>query len=650
MNEQEYILFKFETLYAKLSNKRIAIYGVGANTKYILENGSDLNLICGLIDRNHAGEDMYGYHVFSEEEIANKCDVIIIIARSVVLHIIYKRIKWMINSNIKIYNVDGEDLSQLLINNTSFTTNTYWDSSIEELKNLINVYDIISFDIFDTLLMRKVIFPTDVFKIVEREYYDTFKKPINFSRNRIKVERTLNKKGTPTLDNIYSALDFSNDDKNWLKQCEINIERRLLLSRKDIVECLNYSVKKNKIIIIVSDMYYTSEIIESFLLSNNIIGYNEIIISCEYGATKETGELFSIVKNKYKGSILHIGDNIIADIKMAKKFDINTYYVMSAYEMMLNSSLSDLLINIETINDSLIVGDFAAIMLNSPFSLCKEKGRLFIDKFEQIIYFFIPILLSFLQYIIQLMFENNDKQILFFSRDGYLIHKLYNIIIDQFSLNIPKGKYILSSRAALCNDTNKDNYLVYFKQFIDSDQTFVFDWVTKGTSVSKLEELLFRKINKSINLICFASFNIRASGFTGQIHCMLGDHNFYHLPFYFLKYYELIEIILPPPFATQLLYFDKDINPVFADESSERSKQWDNIQLIQSLILNYFKELNKSDNLWYTRSPSIRTADTILGLISSNSAIVDDKIKSAFVFESHSENIKPTQWWDQRVV
>ena len=36
------------------------------------------------------------------------------------------------------------------------------------LQHLIDVHDVISFDIFDTLLMRTVLDPTDVFEIVEK--------------------------------------------------------------------------------------------------------------------------------------------------------------------------------------------------------------------------------------------------------------------------------------------------------------------------------------------------------------------------------------------------------------------------------------------------------------------------------------------------
>ena len=37
----------------------------------------------------------------------------------------------------------------------------------EELAKLIDQYEVISFDIFDTLLMRRVLEPQDVFRLVE---------------------------------------------------------------------------------------------------------------------------------------------------------------------------------------------------------------------------------------------------------------------------------------------------------------------------------------------------------------------------------------------------------------------------------------------------------------------------------------------------
>lgn len=55
-------------------------------------------------------------------------------------------------------------------------------------KELFLGYDVVSFDIFDTLLKRNVLHPTDIFSIMEKKVSDTVP---NFKRHRIDAERKL---------------------------------------------------------------------------------------------------------------------------------------------------------------------------------------------------------------------------------------------------------------------------------------------------------------------------------------------------------------------------------------------------------------------------------------------------------------------------
>ena len=50
----------------------------------------------------------------------------------------------------------------------TYKENEYWNSSLKNLKQEIEQYDSISFDIFDTLIMRKIFLPRDAFLLIER--------------------------------------------------------------------------------------------------------------------------------------------------------------------------------------------------------------------------------------------------------------------------------------------------------------------------------------------------------------------------------------------------------------------------------------------------------------------------------------------------
>jgi len=61
-------------------------------------------------------------------------------------------------------------------------------SADNDLKRLINSKDIISFDIFDTVIVRKVLNPSDIFKIVEDLYTERYGKlELKFADIRIKA-------------------------------------------------------------------------------------------------------------------------------------------------------------------------------------------------------------------------------------------------------------------------------------------------------------------------------------------------------------------------------------------------------------------------------------------------------------------------------
>ena len=85
-------------------------------------------------------------------------------------------------------------------------------------------YDIISFDIFDTLLTRKAFEPEDVLRLLGEE----------ISGDRINVAKEL-MSSNPTLDEIYKEIGVRNNlDENSikeLKQKEIEIELKVLSAR-----------------------------------------------------------------------------------------------------------------------------------------------------------------------------------------------------------------------------------------------------------------------------------------------------------------------------------------------------------------------------------------------------------------------------------
>ena len=71
-------------------------------------------------------------------------------------------LEYSLNSNTPIYDVAGRDLSKICSEAMSVD---YSDEN--EIMAAIMAHECVSFDIFDTLLMRKVMYPEDVFELME---------------------------------------------------------------------------------------------------------------------------------------------------------------------------------------------------------------------------------------------------------------------------------------------------------------------------------------------------------------------------------------------------------------------------------------------------------------------------------------------------
>lgn len=89
----------------------------------------------------------------------------------------------------------------------------------------------------------------------------------------------------------------------------------MLVARQDILEVFNGLVSRYKKIILVSDMYLSSDILHDILHQNGYEGYIEIIVSCEVNARKDNGTMWEYLSQRYgDAEIIHVGDNESSDI------------------------------------------------------------------------------------------------------------------------------------------------------------------------------------------------------------------------------------------------------------------------------------------------------------------------------------------------
>lgn len=205
------------------------------------------------------------------------------------------------------------------------------ESDLNRIRKEINKYSVISFDIFDTLLQRKVSTPSDVFDLVEKEYNKSSLSPIrNFKQIRIDAEWKSRKQSLTEETNIYSIYDMLPYDKeirDLLLQLELKIERIELSARQEIKALYDYATFLRKEVIIISDMYLPADFIEEILYANDYRSHSKLYVSSDTGVLKSTGNMFKLIlKNTgcRTQDVLHIGDDILGDFIRPKSLNIKS--------------------------------------------------------------------------------------------------------------------------------------------------------------------------------------------------------------------------------------------------------------------------------------------------------------------------------------
>lgn len=180
---------------------------------------------------------------------------------------------------------------------------------------------VVSFDIFDTLLVRPALHPKDIFHVIAAKVNSAY--DVDFIKMRWNAEEETGI-SNPSIHDIYAHIQRKYGLDAVIAEAllaeEISCETVMLAPREDIKRCYDEAVKLGKRVIAVSDMYIPAEILHSLLQSKGYEHICALYVSCEYDRRKSDGSLYDIVitaENVHPSEILHIGDNAQADCQAA---------------------------------------------------------------------------------------------------------------------------------------------------------------------------------------------------------------------------------------------------------------------------------------------------------------------------------------------
>ena len=360
---------------------------------------------------------------------------------------------------------------------------TEWNDNYENIKKMIinPRYHIISFDIFDTLIVRPLWEPADLFIIMSKQAADLLKltNPSQFCnmRKNAEDEARSRAKGSEDilLDDIYDCMgdlyNIDNDACKKLCQLEIRLEKKYCYRRESGVELFELAKAIGKKVILTSDMYLPVKAVEEILNGLGIKGYDKIYLSSDIGLLKATGNLFRYVY-KTEGiepnKILHIGDNWKTDIEVAKDIGFESVFFAKAKDIMMNKieniPVGNFLAPFMEYNHSwqrtsLAIKDFPirtllAMVANKFFdkpnySFQKESdynGDMYLIGYYNLGFF----LLGVAKWLQKRLYEKGSDDIKFLARDGYMPKMAFDKIsaIDKRYSNI-KSEYFYASRKSL---------------------------------------------------------------------------------------------------------------------------------------------------------------------------------------------------------
>lgn len=627
-------------LLSKYKNRPIALYGLGVETKKVLNKWNREFQIVGLLDSYRMSGTMYGKPIISmQQAVQSGVELILVVARPGSCKAIAKKIGDLCKENqIDLIDIRGKNLRD--VKTIAYRFHEADGITKKRLLELVAENEVISVDLFDTLIMRRTLFSTDIFEIADRKLRAENIFIDDFSGKRLESERQLAKQGFPMLTDIYEYMkdtyaipDVSPCD---LAGLEWDTDYEMLIPRQEMCEFIKEVFKRGKEVYIVSDTYYSKEQLIKILKKCNITFYTDIFASCEY-RTGKTQQLFKKLKERTGNKkCLHIGDDIVADVESAEKFNITACQIFSGVELFEMTGYLGLWDSIGNLSDRMKAGMLAAKLFNSPFQFEHREQKISVRNSYDIGYlFFAPLISDFVIWLEEQVRLEGIQNIWFCARDGYLIKKLYDDLKNEET-----SVYFLTSRIAAiragmknrkdieyvaemkfggtfqeqlkerfditvqsdgsendCKDSfmnyaqeilskahvNRNNYKTYIADIaVKEGNVAFFDFVAKGTSQMYIERFVDRHL-KGFYFLWLEEEYMREKGMDI---CPFYTSDEMESSAIFDNYY-ILETVLTAP-EPSVAGFDEKGNAYYAEET-RREEDIECFQDAQKGIFDYFK-------------------------------------------------------------
>ncbi len=345
---------------------------------------------------------------------------------------------------------------RLITNQTESQMRMQEGPSVQEAVDMLARYEVISFDIFDTLILRPFDEPTALFFLLgERLGF------MDFRRLRVEAEQEARQEKHRQAGSFEVSLaDIWNrlEEKTGLSakqgmELETELERKYCYGNPFMLQVFLKLVEMGKRIVITSDMYLPRTFLEELLKEKGFVGAEKVYVSNEYGQSKANGGLYRLVLGDLglgRNQMIHMGDNERSDVEMAGRQGVVSCHYPYVHKKAVMFRAYDM---------SPIVGAaYRGLVDNhlycglNAYSPEYEYGYIYGGLFA----------VGYCSFIREYCRLHQVDKVLFLSRDGDILSRVYRKLYPQ-----ENTEYVYWSRKAAVKLMAASDRYDFFRRFLD---------------------------------------------------------------------------------------------------------------------------------------------------------------------------------------
>ncbi len=346
-----------------------------------------------------------------------------------------------------------------------------WESLVKQANKNLDRFDTISFDVFDTLFIRRVPDP-NMIKIPVAQMISDAAKQQGIHTSPREVRQLRNKIEQAHRDAnglIYPDFEARYDDymQEMLAQIfgtslptklfaqvaefEISMESAMIVVRSEALDWIKQLHAQGKKLFLISDIYLPSKYLKQLATDKGLSPYFEdLISSADTFNAKASGAAWPMVQKQFdldKGRWLHIGDNAHSDFNKPIEFGITAYHLRDIGEHHRLSLAT-------RYNYYAAKRDFWKGRNQLQWMLPLEQENtdqpaLYTDGFG----FFGYLLSYFIHRLIERCKDEDIRRVYFCAREGWLFKQVWDAMVPWFYPlgDAPKARYLYVSRMGVAS-------------------------------------------------------------------------------------------------------------------------------------------------------------------------------------------------------